>query len=106
MQRICEVMDSQQLFLRSDLKLSDLAAELGENRNAVSNAIRYARHRTFPDFVNDYRVEYAKQLLRQQPDTKLATLCLEAGFANETSFFRTFKKITGQTPSEWRAANL
>lgn len=106
MERICEVMQEQQLFLQSDLKLSDLAAELGENRNAVSNALRLVRHSTFPDFVNEYRVEYAQQLLRQQPDAKLATLCLEAGFANETSFFRTFKRITGQTPSEWRAANL
>lgn len=106
MQRICEVMESQQLFLQSDLKLSDFAALMGESRNTISNALRYVRHSTFPDFVNEYRVEFSKQLLRQQPDAKLATLCLEAGFANETSFFRTFKKITGQTPSEWRAENL
>ena len=31
---------------------------------------------------------------------------LKSGFANEISFFRTFKGITGMTPSEWKAKEL
>jgi AraC-like DNA-binding protein len=30
---------------------------------------------------------------------------MESGFANETSFFRTFKAIVGMTPSEWKSSN-
>ena len=106
MTRICEVMESQQLFLQSDLKLSDLAAQLGESRNAISNCIRIEEGCTFPNFVNAYRVNYAKQLMLDNPEAKISSLYPKAGFANETSFFRTFKEFTGQTPSEWRDANM
>ena len=106
MTRICEVMESQQLFLQSDLKLSDLAVQLGESRNAISNCIRIEEGCTFPNFVNAYRVNYAKQLMLDNPEAKISSLYPKAGFANETSFFRTFKEFTGQTPSEWRDANM
>lgn len=56
---------------------------------------------SFAQFVNNYRIDYAKQLLRTRPDIKLTEVYLKSGFANETSFFRTFKAITGQTPKEW-----
>ena len=104
--RICAVMEEQQLFLRSDLKLSDVAEELGVPRTAVSNCIRTRRDCTFPYFVGEYRVDYVKQLMIQRPEAKISSLYTEAGFANETSFFRTFKEFTGTTPSEWRDANL
>ena len=105
-QRICAVMEEQRLFLRSDLKLSDVAEELGVPRTAVSNCIRTRRDCTFPYFVGEYRVDYVKQLMIQRPEAKISSLYTEAGFANETSFFRTFKEFTGTTPSEWRDANL
>ena len=104
--RSCAVMGEQQLFLRSDLKLSDVAEELGVPRTAVSNCIRTRRDCTFPYFVGEYRVDYVKQLMIQRPEAKISSLYTEAGFANETSFFRTFKEFTGTTPSEWRDANL
>ena len=105
-QRICAVMEEQQLFLKSDLKLSDVADALGVPRTAVSNSIRAARDCTFPYFVGEYRVDYVKQLMIQRPEAKISSLYTEAGFANETSFFRTFKEFTGTTPSEWRDASL
>jgi hypothetical protein len=49
---------------------------------------------------------YAQQLMRCHPDIKLTEVYLKSGFANEISFFRTFKGITGMTPSEWKAKEL
>jgi YesN/AraC family two-component response regulator len=46
-------------------------------------------------------VEYAKNLMLKQPGIKMATICTESGFNNETSFFRAFKAHTGKTPREW-----
>ena len=103
--RIRALMEERKLFLSSDLKLSDVAGELGTSRSAVTNSIRAACGCTFPNFVNAYRVDYVKQLMLANPEAKISTLYLEAGFANETSFFRTFKEISGMTPTEWRTAN-
>jgi AraC-like DNA-binding protein len=103
--RITQLMEERKLFLSSDLKLSDVAGELGTSRSAVTNSIRAACGCTFPNFVNAYRVDYVKQLMLADPEAKISTLYLEAGFANETSFFRTFKEISGMTPTEWRTAN-
>ena len=105
MQRIAGLMETKRLYLRPDLKLSDLSALLGVNSRYISDCINSTCGSSFSQFVNLYRVAHAKQLLSQQPETKASTIYMEAGFANETSFFRTFKSLTGMTPSEWRQRN-
>lgn len=103
MQRICQLMDEERLFLNSDLKMADVATRLGSNASYVSSCINQLRGCSFNQFVNGYRIDYAKQLLRQHPDKKVSEVWASSGFANETSFFRTFKALTGMTPNEWRA---
>ena len=103
MQRICQLMDEERLFLNSDLKMADVATRLGSNASYVSSCINQLRGCSFIQFVNGYRIDYAKQLLRQHPDKKVSEVWASSGFANETSFFRTFKALTGMTPNEWRA---
>lgn len=101
--RICALMDEQQLFLNSELKVSDVAAALGTNSDYVSRSIKAGRDCSFVRFVNGYRVDYAQRLMRTRPDDKMSAVCLASGFANESSFFRTFKAVTGMTPAEWKA---
>lgn len=103
MARICALMEEQQLFLNSELKMTDVADALHTNRTYVSNSIKAARGCTFNQFVNEYRVEYAKQLLRKNPDTKISEVWTASGFSTEVSFFRTFKTLCGMTPKEWIA---
>ena len=55
------------------------------------------------NLVNSYRVEHAKELIRQHPEMKITSISMECGFANEVTFYRTFKTLTGMTPSEWKA---
>ena len=102
MQRIRQLMEEQKPYLNSELKVADIADALKVRRNLVSDCVSSQDDCTFSTFVNKYRVEHAKQLLRQHPDMKINTIGHESGFANETSFFRTFKAITGMTPSEWK----
>ena len=80
MNRICELMEKEQPFLNSNLKITDVAAMLHTNRTYVSNCIN-----------------------NQRTDKKMPEIWLTSGFANETSFFRTFKTVTGMTPNEWKA---
>lgn len=105
MSRISLLMEQEQLYLDSDLKLADLATRLGINRNAVSACINSQRGCSFSQFIINYRVEHAKALLRRQPDMKMAEAWMQSGFATESSFFRAFKAATGKTPAEWKAGN-
>lgn len=105
MERIQQILSQQQLYLRSDLKVSDIADALGVNRRSVSESIASSRQCSFARYVNGFRVDYAKELLRNHPEKKISTVSLESGFANEMTFFRAFKSITGMTPTEWKQQN-
>lgn len=104
MNRIRQLMEQQQLYLNSELKLEDIASSLSLNRNYVSDCINSHTGYSFSQFVNGYRIEYAKQVLRNLPDTKVTSLYLSAGFSSEQSFYRNFKSFTGMTPKEWIAS--
>jgi len=102
MQHINDVMESQKLYMDSELKLSDLANAVGSNRRSVSDCINSQAGCSFSQYVNIFRTEHAKRIIREHPDRKLSDIFAESGFANETSFFRTFKALTGMTPKEWK----
>ena len=101
MERIDKVMEEQKLYQNSELKLQDVANALGTNRRFISESINSQVGCSFSQFVNTYRIEHAKQLLRKNAGQKIADVYYESGFANETTFFRTFKSVTGMTPKEW-----
>lgn len=101
MERINKVMEEQKLYQNSELKLQDVAAALGTNRRFISDCINSQTGYSFAQYVNIYRIEHAKQLLRQNTGQKIADVYYKSGFANETTFFRTFKSVTGMTPKEW-----
>ena len=100
--RICDVMENEKSYLNSELKVADIAELVGTSSRNVSDCIKAARGCSFSQFVNTYRIEYAKQLLVSEPDIKVAAVALQSGFANEMSFFRTFKAHIGMTPKEWK----
>lgn len=104
MERIEELMISEKLFLDSELKVSDIANRIGTHRNYIADCLKTNEGCSFNQYVNRYRIEHAKRLLHYHPEKKIATISLESGFANETSFYRTFKAITGMTPKEWLAS--
>ena len=103
--RITELMETQCLYLNPELKVTDVADALGMHRNAISACINAQKGCSFNQFVNDYRLEHAKKLLRETPDLKISTISLESGFATEGTFFRVFKAATGMTPKEWAEKN-
>lgn len=106
MERISQLMDQEKLYLRSDLKLQDVAVALQTNSSYVSECINSLRSQSFSQFVNTYRVHHAQELLCRQPDIKTSIVATESGFSTEASFFRNFKAVTGMTPREWLQEQL
>ena len=106
MQRIHHLVVDEKQFLNSDLTVLALAKQLGTHRNNVSACVNEQKGCNFTQYINGYRVECAKQLMLKYPDLKMNAIGSDSGFANDTSFFRTFKALTGQTPNEWKARQL
>lgn len=103
--RIIDLMNGEQLFRNPNLKPADVATALNTNSRYVTESIRAERDLTFSQFVNEQRLLYAQQLLRQHPDRKVIEIALDAGFSSERSFFRIFKTVTGMTTQEWLKMN-
>ncbi len=105
MSRISLLMEEKELFRKPGLRLEDLARELGTNTTYISATINGQMGTGFPDYVAGYRIRYAQGLMRKYPSRSMAEIAIEAGFANEKTFFRTFKAKTGETPTEWRKSD-
>lgn len=99
--KLTEVMSSEKLFLQNSLKLRDLADRLEIQSNYVSQVINEVEGKNFADFVNEYRVANAKELL-QCTDMKIMNVGIASGFNNKASFNHAFKKLTGMSPSAYR----
>ena len=105
--RLIESMETNKIFTNNDLNLSILSKELDIPQHHLSQILNEKLNQSFFDFVNKYRVEEAKRLLRC-PDYfhyTILAIALESGFNNKVSFNSFFKKFTGFTPSQYRNAN-
>lgn len=99
-ERIEEVVTKRQLYLRHNLKISDVAAELGTNRLYVSTAINEEMGISFSDYINRKRVNYAIHLMSVNPQLTIYEIADLSGFSSDKSFYRNFKNITGKSPKE------
>lgn len=103
MSRIIALMEEEQLFRKKDLRVAEIANRLGTNTTYVSACINSQIGQSFNTFVTSYRIAFAKQLMKEQPEMMMSQVSEESGFTSERSFFRNFKSSTGQTPSQWKA---
>lgn len=107
LEKLLALMASQKPFLNAELRLSDLAEALHILPNHLSQVINAELNKNFFDFVNDYRLEEAKQRLLDPgfEHYSILAIALEVGFNNKASFNRVFKKHVGMTPSDFVKAS-
>lgn len=106
-QQLTSLMTEQRPYLESELNLVKLASLLSISPHQLSYLINTGFNENFFQFINKYRVEKAKELLLSSKKENLTILgiAFESGFNSKTSFNTTFKKITGQTPSEFKRSS-
>lgn len=98
---IIRMVDEELIYLNKNLKVGDIATACNSNRTYVSNFINEEFGYSFSDYINKKRVEHAQRLMRESKYFKIAQIADESGFSSEQSFYRNFKKYTGQSPMEW-----
>ncbi len=97
---ICEVMAKKKLFLKPDLKITDLLSEVGSNRTYVSNCINRNSGKSFSEFVHSYRIDNAISLMLEGT-YQLAEIAVLSGYLDGNAFYKAFLRIKGISPSEW-----
>lgn len=96
------VMIEEQIYLRSDLKLGDLAKRFNTNRTYLSTYFTNVVKQTFYDYINGLRIEQKGiPLMKEHPEYSLDYVAEQSGFNSQSTFRRAFKKKTGQTPREF-----
>jgi AraC family transcriptional regulator len=96
--RVMELLNEE---FRSNLKVQEIANEVGVHPFHLSRVFRNVQRQTIGEYVQKLRVDYAcKQLA--QPDSDLASVALASGFADQSHFTRVFKNVTGMTPGAFR----
>lgn len=104
--QLISYFDTSKPYLKSDLRLSDLAEQLNLSRHHTSQIINEHFDVTFFDFINNYRIEEAKNLLLEAAHLSITDVIYSSGFNNRVSFYKTFKKHTGMTPSVFKSKNI
>jgi len=107
-ERLTQVLETQALYLNPDLRLSDLGTALGIRPYRVSEILSRGLQTSFYDLINSYRVCRAQKLLSSPESAHLNLLgvAMESGFRSKSVFNEVFKKVTGKTPSEYRAQEM
>lgn len=101
--KLCDLLVKEKLYKKTDLKISDLSDALGESARNVSILINTFYKGNFYDFINFYRIEEAKSLLKNgDEEMTILTILYESGFNSKSVFNSVFKKTVGQTPSNYR----
>jgi len=103
-QKIINAMTTNELFLDSELTVHKLAKTINSNSKYISNIINTELNQNFAAFINTYRIEKAKDLLidNDYDNYTIEAISKEVGFNSKSAFNIAFKKITSQTPSEYR----
>jgi len=94
----------QHIYTDSTLNREKVAEKLGISPGYVSQIVNAITGDNFAHYINQYRVEAVKEMIAnpEYENYNLLTMGLESGFTSKTTFYKAFKKVTGQTPNEYK----
>ena len=100
-------METQKPYLTPQLTIDDLSEKLSIPSWHLSRVINTSFQQNFFNFINNYRIEEAKRLMREPTNKNMTILEIlyEVGFNSKSTFNDVFKKQTGMTPSEFKKSN-
>ena len=101
-------MDEERPFINPELTVQDLSKQLNISRHHLTELLNNDIGKNFFTFINEYRVEEVKRRLL---DTRfehltIVAIAFESGFNSKSTFNSIFKQNTGNTPSQWKNAEL
>lgn len=96
--RILQIIETS---YERDISLDELADQVNISPNYLSSLFKKEMQQNFADYLVHYRIEKSKELLLGTY-LKFSEVAYQSGFTNHSYFSRTFKRITGVSPREFR----
>ena len=90
------------LYLDPMFSQQNLCDNMNRSQRYVSLALSEVGKISFPNLVNNFRINEARRLIADNPDITVIELMEKTGFGSRQSFNRHFKVATGFTPSEYQ----
>ena len=103
MESFRQAMIADKCYLDPDMSIDEISRRLGTNRTYVSKLVNIYYGMPFRDYLNKMRIDYAKELMVDEPDAVIEYISVKSGFQSSTQFIRKFKELEGITPSIWRS---
>lgn len=85
-----------------DISLKDAANYIHITKNHLSYIFKKETGTNFVDYLTNYRIKKAKELLSSAPQSTIAEIAESVGFRDTGYFCKVFKKTTGFTPNRFR----
>lgn len=104
--RIDLYMRSGEIFRNSNITREDVAAALNTNRQYLTDAIKSETGKTFLEYVNHFRLSYARRQLMSDDSIPVNNIIIDSGFPSVPTFYRLFKDEFGMSPNELRQAKV
>lgn len=101
-QRMKSYIEESRCYTNPELKMSELAEELGMSSSKLSQVFSLFVKENYYEFINKYRLAEFKRLIEEGEYKKftLTALSEKCGF-KKSSFFSTFRRVEGMTPTEY-----
>ena len=102
--KLTELMNAQEVYRNKKITISQVALQLEIPEKELSAHINEVHQRNFSEYINLYRVNKVKELIKSTEGKKYTLVALgeQAGFSSKSSFNLAFKKLVGLTPSEYK----
>ena len=105
---ILQQLHEEKYFLSNKASLTELSKKINETPHNVSQVINEKLNQSFFELLASCRINEAKTVLKSDYGKKLTIeeIANQVGYNSKSGFNTAFKKITSQTPSEFRSSQL
>ena len=92
-------------YVQQGLTIKELSKILYTNRTYLSAYIKTTYKMTFREWITSLRLEYAKNILKENPEINIQKLAESSGFLSRSNFIKLFSEKEGCTPAKWKKSN-
>ena len=100
--RIRTLFENDKIYRDPDINLAKTASLLSVSPHQLSQFLNEHLGQGFAAFLNQYRIEEAKERLLKDPGASATAIGYQLGFNNYTTFQLAFRKVTGTSPASFR----